>query len=154
MLDQIFFKMMIQKHIPKIVLGAGILSVAYAFFSVGTGKNALNNNGKYLAEDGSSTNGVDPKQVADALHEAMRSINITNSDKNEVILDALSSVNNSQFYKICIAFGARPYNPRIGNDTSYFWIKPDNYRLPFWLKSELNKPEYAILQKRYSQYLK
>lgn len=142
-------------YIPKIVVGLGVLSLAYAFISVGKGRNLLNNNNNgYLLEDGSSTNQVDPKQVADALHEAMRSINITNSDKNQVILAALANVNIKQFYKIILAFDKRPYNPRLGNDINIFGIQADRYMLPFWLKSELNKPEYAMLQKRYAQYLK
>lgn len=142
--------MIAKSYIPKIVVGLGAISVIYAFMSVGTGKNALNNNGYlanalnnngYLAEDGSDTNQIDPLQIANALHEVMRTTNITNGNKNEVVLAALATVNVNQFYKIMVAFGKRPYNPRLGNDSTALWLNPKKYALTYWLRNELNDSE-------------
>lgn len=147
--------MKINKYIPKIIAASGFLAVAYAFISVGKGKNVLNNYGnQYLPEDGSGTNQIDALQVANTVHEIMRVSNWTNTNKNEIVLNAFAEISEKQFFDVIKAFGLRFYNPKLGNDLTILGIKPSKYSLPFWLKSELNDSEYSTLKNKFSKYLK
>ncbi len=146
--------MAITKHLPKIIVATGILSVVYAFISVGKGKNALNNYGKYLPEDGSDIFPIDAKNIATTIHEIMRVTNWSNTDKNKIVFEALQPLSTAQFAQVIKSFGLKYYNPRIGDDLTYFGFKPTKYSLPFWLKSELNNNEYSTLKTRFSKYLK
>lgn len=147
--------MQINKHIPKIVVATGIFAVGYALISVGKGKNALNNYGnQYLPEDGSGTNQIDALQVANTIHEIMRVTNWSNTNKNEIVLGAFANISQNQFSQVITAFGMRFYNPKLGDDLTYFGFKPQKYNLQFWLKSELNDSEYNVLKNKFSKYLK
>ncbi len=144
----------IKKHIPKVVAFSGLVGLIFAFVSVGKGKNALNNFGKFLPEDGSANNPIDATEIANTIHEIMRVTNWSNSNKNNIIFEALGTLNPSQFAQVSKAFGLRYYNPKLGDDMTYFGIKPSKYNLAFWLKSELNDNEYLTLKSRFSKYLK
>jgi CRISPR/Cas system-associated protein endoribonuclease Cas2 len=141
----------IKPHIPKIVVSIGVGLLAYSFLS-NSNNNGTNSNGGYLPDMGTGGT-IDAKQVAETLYDAMKTINWTNTAKNETIISALSEVTPIQFAAVIKAFGLRAYNPKIGNTYQYLWFKIKKHSLPFWLKYELNKPEYQLLKSRFSQYL-
>lgn len=140
-------------YIPKIVAGLGLGFLLYVIVS-NTNPKAQNSgsNGQYI-DEGDSNPINEALSIANTLHEAMRGINYSDTDKNEVILTTLSTLNNIQFAQVIKAFGFRGYNTILGNDSSVIGYTLTKYPLKAWLKYELKQSIYNQLKNKFPKYL-
>jgi hypothetical protein len=86
----------------------------------------------------------DPKNVAENLYEAMKSLGTDES----AIFNSLANVNQTQFAQVIKEFGNRVYNTYTGG-TAF----GSPYPLKVWLKEELSDDEYKTLRLKYPNYL-
>ena len=139
-----------QSYIPKIVVGIGVIGVAYAVFS--GGKNG--NSGKQYLPEYDTAPAIDAKAIAENLYEIMKVINYSNSERDEMVYDALGTLSAAQFAQVAKAFGMRSYNSILGNQTRHFpLIDLPKRSLKFWLQKELSTSSYLTLKKRFTPYL-
>lgn len=130
-----------------VVAGLGLL---YLLF--GNGKESSGattdptGNGSYTP----GTTVFNAKSVSLSLYDAMKE----SGTEEEAILEALKTVNQSQFAQVSAAFGNRYYNTLTGNQYS---LNPFSGlpKLPLktWLNEELSVKDYAILRNKYPYIL-
>lgn len=127
----------INTHLPKIVLGIGVLAVIIA---IEKPKNKTYDVGVINPNIATITD-QEAKQKAEILYNAMKDL----GQEKEMIFATLQGLTNADFKKIFKAFGSRKYNTYSG--TSYGAIY--SYNLITWLKEELGS-EYITLQNNFS----
>lgn len=95
---------------------------------------------------GSTTIPFNASYVAETLYDAMRE---TGTDE-EAIINALKSVNPSNFQLVINKFGKRSYNSTVGNQYNYIpWGSLPLEPLKVWFKSELSATLYNTLRLKY-----
>jgi predicted metal-dependent TIM-barrel fold hydrolase len=92
----------------------------------------------------SSTTKFDAKEVANTLHVAM---NKYGTDE-DIIMQVLGEVNESQFASVVLAFGSKRYNTWTGDEYGLF-----KYTLKEWLANELTSSSYLTLKSKFKKYL-
>lgn len=86
----------------------------------------------------------DAKEVAEILYVAM---NKWGTDE-DIIMQTLGEVSESQFASVVLAFGNRRYNTWTGDEYGVF-----KYTLKEWLSNELTAGSYLTLKSKYRKYL-
>lgn len=86
------------------------------------------------------------KSVATLLYDAMKDV----GTDEEVIMEALKTVDQNQFTKVIAAFGKLNYNELTGNQYNFNpFVTLPKFGLKQWLKEELSAKDYAILKLKY-----
>lgn len=96
------------------------------------------------APNAPSNTPFDAKQVAETLYVAM---NKYGTDE-DVIMQVLGEVSESQFASVVLAFGSRRYNTWTGVKYGLF-----KHTLKEWLDSELTSSSYLTLKSKFRKYL-
>jgi hypothetical protein len=96
------------------------------------------------APNAPSTSKFDAKEVAEILHVAM---NKYGTDE-DIIMQVLGEVSESQFASVVLAFGSRRYNSWTGDDWGLV-----KHPLKYWLESELTSGSYLTLKSKFRKYL-
>jgi hypothetical protein len=134
---------------------AGVVAGGLLLYFVFRTKPDSAGGGQY--QDPTGNSGYNPgstafnaKNVATVLYDAMKD----NGTDEEVIIEALKTVNQSQFAQVIAAFGKLNYNTITGNQYNFnpFEVLP-KLGLKVWLKEELSAKEYAILKLKYPNQL-
>lgn len=129
----------------------GITGLGILLFAVSqTSKNKKA--GAYL--DSGSYDGINAKEVATILYDAMKEANFTNTEKRKTILTTLTGVTEAQFSKVYTAFGSRYYNKLTGNTYFALWQTPTKHPLKVWLKEELSTEDFQLLKSNYPTILR
>jgi len=96
------------------------------------------------APNAPTTTKFDAKEVAETLHVAM---NKYGTDE-DIIMQVLGEVTESQFASVVLAFGSRRYNTWTGDEYGLY-----KYPLKTWLVSELTSGSYLTLKSKFRKYL-
>ena len=96
------------------------------------------------APNAPTTNKFDAKEVAEVLHVAM---NKYGTDE-DIIMQILGEVSESQFPSVVLAFGNRRYNSWTGDDWGF-----TTHPLKYWLVNELTSGSYLTLKSKFKKYL-
>lgn len=96
------------------------------------------------APNAPNTTKFNAQEVAETLHLAM---NKYGTDE-DIIMQVLGDVTETQFASVVLAFGNRRYNTWTGDD---WGIK--KYPLKTWLASELTSSSYLTLKSKFRKYL-
>lgn len=135
-----------EKIIGYSVLALGIGTVIFAITSGSKAKKSQ----IYLDASTGGTNALfNAKKIAETLYDAMKGINFTNDEKNDIIFSALTGINQAQFGLVFKAFGSRRYNTYTGQSATGIY----SYNLRTWLKEELSASSFRQLQESYPKYL-
>lgn len=95
----------------------------------------------------------DAKAVATEIHNIMRAVNWSNTEKNTIVLTALADLTRAEFGRVTKAFGLRGYNALTGNDYTPFGLFLTKRPLKFWLKSELSTSDFELLKQKFTNLL-
>jgi hypothetical protein len=109
--------------------------------------------GNAFLTKGTSIESFNAKEIAEALYNAMKEANFTNSEKRTTIFTTLTGVSQAQFSWVIKAFGSRNYNTITGNTYFAYWQTPTRHSLKRWLKEELSESDYNLLKSNYPKYL-
>lgn len=96
------------------------------------------------APNASSTGKFDAKEVAETLYVAMNKF----GTDEDIIMQVLGEVTESQFASVVLAFGSRRYNTWAGNEYGL-----SKHTLKEWLQSELSSSSYLTLKSKFRKYL-
>lgn len=131
-------------------ISVGVAGVVVLLFAISkVAKDKKSNVYLYGAEQAN----FNSKEIANILYNAMREANFTNTQKRKVIIESLTGVSQNQFLQVVKAFGSKYYNTLTGNTYFAFWQTPVKHPLKVWLKEELNRSDYELLQSNYPKYL-
>lgn len=134
------------KIIGYSVLALGVGVVIFAIVSTSKSKKSQS----YLdAPTAGSNQSFNAKKIAETLYDAMKGINFTNDEKNDIVFSTLTGINQTQFGEIFKAFGSRRYNTITGQASTGIY----SYNLRTWLKEELSASSFRQLQESYPKYL-
>jgi hypothetical protein len=126
--------------IPLVSVIVGLGGIALAITAVNNKKASI-----YLDSPNAPTAiKFDAKQVAETLHVAM---NKYGTDE-DMIMQVLGEVSESQFASVVLAFGNRRYNSLTGDDWGL-----SKYPLKHWLSKELTSGSYLTLKSKFRKYL-
>jgi hypothetical protein len=134
-----------------IAISVGVTGLGILLFAIS--KVAKDKNANVYLQAGEQANPFDSKQIANAIYNAMREANFTNTQKRKVILENLTGVTQNQFSQVVKAFGSKYYNTLTGNTYFAIWQTPVKHPLKVWLKEELSREDYQLLQSNYPKYL-
>ena len=126
--------------IPIVSVIVGLGAVVLAVTSGNSKKASI-----YLdAPNAPTTTKFDAKEVAETLHVAM---NKYGTDE-DIIMQVLGEVSESQFPSVVLAFGNRRYNSWTGDDWGVI-----KHPLKYWLVNELTSGSYLTLKSKFKKYL-
>lgn len=126
--------------VPVIAVTVSLAVVVLAVTAGNKKKSSI-----YLdAPNAPSTSKFDAKEVAEILHVAM---NKYGTDE-DMIMQILGEVSESQFASVVLAFGNRRYNSWTGDDWGL-----EKHPLKYWLVNELTSGSYLTLKSKFKKYL-
>lgn len=126
--------------IPVVSVIIGLGGIALAITAVNSKKASI-----YLDSPNAPTGTkFDAKEVAETLHVAM---NKYGTDE-DIIMQVLGEVSESQFASVVLAFGNKRYNSWTGDDWGI-----SKHPLKYWLANELTSSSYLTLKSKFKKYL-
>lgn len=134
-----------------VAISVGVAGLGILLFAIS--KVAKDKNANVYLQEGQQASSFDSKAVASTLYNAMREANFTNTQKRKVILESLTGVTQNQFSQVIKAFGSKYYNTLTGNTYFAIWQTPVKHPLKVWLKEELSREDYELLQSNYPKHL-
>lgn len=140
------------EHKKWLYIGGAVVG-AYVIYRIASGGS--DNSGSAIDPTGNGGTTIanpnfNASKIANDLYDLMSGWFTSDTD----ILAILQEITTpAQFGQVVQKFGSNQYNSQQGTTIGLPFIDLPKRNLPYWLKNELSDQAYAVLKKKYPQYL-